>query len=236
MKKLIPLLLISLLFLSCSSQLKGVLREGGSADLTIRASIEPKMSSLIRSLKAVMGNPGSDLILDGSSISRSMGSSPGVKTAKFVNINPSELEGTIEISRIEDFLSPGKETRFITYSESRLNGKSTGSIMINLNRKTIPGLLVYLSAEATDYLSALMAPAVLDEEISKKEYLSLIGSLYGSAVAEEIRNANIWVVIDLPEPVKSIKGGTAEGSRTVFHIPVLDLLVLETPLSWEIVW
>ena len=240
MKQIASVLLIFVLLASCSARIDGVLREGGSADLTIQANLEPRMTALIRSLKAMMGNPGQDdLILDGPSISRSMEASPGISSVSLVNTGPAALDGRIAISRVEDFLSPVKEKRFITYWEGLSTGRVSGRILISLDRETAPELIALLSAEAVDYLSALMAPAVLGEDISKDEYLMLITSLYGAAIAQEIRSARILASIDFPGSITAIQGGIAlanPNTRAEFELPLLDLLVLEHPISWEISW
>jgi hypothetical protein len=48
--------------------------------------------------------------------------------------------------------------------------------------------------------------------------------------------ATVRAVIDFPGPVQSAQGGTFSGRRAEFNIPLLDILVLETPLSYEIRW
>ena len=236
MKNPFLLVLPILLLFSCSSQINGVLREGGAADLTISASLEPRMSAIIRSLNAIMGGSGPEMILDGHSIGRSIAVSPGVQSVAMANTGPAALEGKIVISKVEDFLSLANGTPFVTYTENRVNGKSTGRILISLDRRNAPGLIALLSEEAEDYLTALMAPAVIGEDLTKTEYLGLVASLYGQAAANEIRTAKIRAAIDFPGPVTSVRGGTAQGSRAVFEILLLDILVLETPMSWEAAW
>ena len=236
------LVLCSLFLASCTARINGVVREGGSAELTIQAALEPQMTSLIRRLKAMMGGSGSNLILDGPSISRSMAASPGIGSVSLNNTGPAALEGKIVIIRLEDFLATVKEKRFITYWEGRTNGRPGGRILISLDRETVPEVIGLLSAEAVDYLSALMAPVVLgeDEAMSKPEYLSLVSSLYGAGIAEEIRNARIFAFIDFPGPITTfnVNGASTkpEGTRAEFAVSLLDLLVLENPMSWEISW
>jgi len=240
MKKILIVALFILVFMvSCSARINGILREGGSADLSIQASLEPRMTLLIRSFKAMMGNSGSDLILDGPSISRSMAASPGVASAALTNTGPAALEGRVVIRKVEDFLSPVKEKRFISYWEGVEAERASGRIIVSLDRETAPELIALLSPEAVEYLSALMAPAVIGEDISKPEYLKLVSSLYGSAIADEIRNAKIQVSIGFPGTITTIRGGTASGSsgrQAQFELPLLDLLVLERPLTWEVSW
>jgi len=36
--------------------------------------------------------------------------------------------------------------------------------------------------------------------------------------------------------VQSVRGGTFSGRRAEFSIPLVDILVMETPLSYEVVW
>ena len=80
MKKLIIILFLPLLpvFFSCSARIDGEFREGGEVNLAITTSLEPKMVSLIRSLRGFMGENNNEPILDGGSIGQSMAASPGV--------------------------------------------------------------------------------------------------------------------------------------------------------------
>jgi hypothetical protein len=97
-------------------------------------------------------------------------------------------------------------------------------------------MLAYISPDIVAYLSALMAPLATGEAMTKKEYLALIASIYGSGIADEIAAAFFNATIDLPGPVQSVKGGTFSGKRAEFAIPLVDLLVLEKPLTYEVVW
>jgi hypothetical protein len=228
------------LLASCASQINGVLREGGSADLTIQAALEPRMSALIRSLNTVMGKAQETLLLDGAAISRSMAASPGAGAVSLRNTGPAALEGTAAISRVADFLSPGNGTSFITFSETRSGGRPHGRFLATLDRSNASALMALLSTDAIDYMTALMAPVILEEYIPKAEYLMLVSSLYGRPVADEISTSKIYATIEFPGPITSFNtSGTAlsvNGSRAVFEVPLLDLLVLETPLSWEVEW
>ena len=230
---IINAVILSILLSSCSSQINGILREGGSAELTIQAALEPRMTSLIRTLSAMAGNSGPGLILDGPAISNSLAASAGVRSVSLVNTGPAALEGSAAVSKIDDFLGAG-EVPFITYEEGTRPGSS--HILISLNKSNAPHIVTLMSADVVDYLSALGAPIVMDEDLSKAEYLALVSSLYGRAIADEIREAMIHAAIDFPRPITSIRGGSAAGARALFEISLLDILVLETPLSWEISW
>ncbi|MDR2619096.1 MAG: hypothetical protein LBC62_09525 [Treponema sp.] len=219
---------------SCSARIDGTVREGGQADLAVRTALEPRMSALIRSFQAALGSGPAELILDGPAIGRSMAAAPGIGSVSLKNSGPAALEGDIKVAHAGDFLSAG-EKKFITFTEIS-GGVPSGSIVIALDRETAPEVIALLSADAVDYLSALMAPAATGEILSRQEYLELVASLYGKAVADEISSARIRAYLDFPGPVVSVRSGTASGRRAEFEVPLLDLLVLDRPLRYEVNW
>ena len=193
------------------------------------------MVSLIRTLRGFMGENDNEPILDGSSIGQSMAVSPGVQAVSFRNTSPSALDGVISISKVDDFLTVGgSKTRLVTYTEGKQAG--TSSIIIALDRDSAPEIIARLSPEAEEYLSALMAPAVLGETITRREYLSLISAVYGRPLADEIASARLKVSIEFPRPLTAIRGGNASGNRAEFDVPIVDILVLEQPLRYELSW
>jgi hypothetical protein len=224
----------SLALFSCSARIDGTVREGGQADLSVRTALEPRMSALIRSFQALMGSGPAEIILDGPAIGRSMAAAPGIGSVSLENSGPAALEGDIRVSHAGDFLSAG-EKKFITFTETPGSSPS-GSVVIALDRETAPEVIALLSADAVDYLSALMAPAATGEILSRQEYLELVASLYGKAVADEISSARIRAYLDFPGPVVFVRSGTALGNRAEFEVPLLDLLVLDQPLRYEVNW
>ena len=223
------------LFLSCTARIDGMLSEDGAVELELNTSLEPRTAALIRSLRSFMGDTQNAPILDAQSISRSMSLSPGVKTTALKNTSPIALEGTISILNAGDFLSAsGDKTRLISYKQSPSAGNS--SIIFTLDRNSAPDLISRLSPEVEEYLSALMAPAILGEPSSSQEYLSLLSSIYGRPLANEISAARIKANIDFPRPVTAAQGGSISGKRVEFDVPLLDILVLEKPLRYEVSW
>jgi len=234
-----------LLCASCAAQINGSLKGDGQADLQIRAALEPRITALIGGLAAATGGeprplasaagsgaaqPGA-AILDGPAIAASMSSAPGVASVSFKNTAPAAIEGPVKIARIGDFLAPGKAS-FIKFEQNAPGGKCTISISLDSG----PEILTLISPEISDYLSALMAPLATGEPLTKAEYLMLVGSLYGKGIADEISKATVRASIDFPGPVQSAQGGTFSGNRASFAIPLIDILVLETPLSYEVIW
>jgi hypothetical protein len=233
----IILLLGSASLFSCAAGIQGRLQADGSGEFTVSTSLEPRTAALIRSLKTMAGTSGStgtDAILDGNAIAASMAAAPGIRSVSFRNTSPRSIEGPVAISRIGDFLAPAEgKGGFITFEQG---GKGLSRLTIVMDRASAPEILSLVSAEISDYLSALMAPLVTGEEITKSEYLALVASIYGQGTADEIGRGSIRAVVDFPGQVNSVQGGSHSGKRAEFVIPLLDLLVLETPLRYEITW
>jgi len=231
-------LLLATLF-SCSARIDGVVREGGAADLRMTASLGSRSAALIRTFMAFASESKDGPILDGDAISSSLAGAPGIGRVLLKNTGPAALEGSISLINVGDFLavkgatgSAGKQ--FITYTEGRTAGSS--SIIMVLDKNSAPQIISMLSPEVEDYLLALMAPAVLGETSTRQEYLNLLASFYGRPLSDEVASARIRASIEFPRPVVAVKGGTAEGRLASFNIPLTDILVLESPLQYEISW
>jgi hypothetical protein len=215
---------------SCAARINGSLAADGSAALSVNMSLEPRMTAMIRSLAAAGGQAGGP-ILDGPAIAKSMSASGNV-SAELRNVSPSAVEGQVRISNISRFLASGDAGGFISFEQ----GRSGGNCRIIINRINGPVMLGILSEEISDYLSALMAPLATGEELSKLEYLELVSSVYSKGVSDEIASSRVRASIEFPGPVASVSGGISSGRRADFDISLLDLLVLETPLSYEVRW
>jgi hypothetical protein len=107
---------------------------------------------------------------------------------------------------------------------------------VHLDRESGPEIIGLISRDAADYLSTLMAPLATGEKLTKTEYLALVSSIYDKAVADEIARSKLSAVFAVPGRVRSARGGAFTGREARFEVPLLDILVLEQPLDYEIVW
>lgn len=223
------------LLASCAARINGTLHNDGKADIHIYAALEPRISSLIGSLAAGFGQaqPGM-IILNGSAIAVSMSAAPGIESVAFGNPSPTAIEGPVKVAHIGDFLASNKTSGFIDFAPP--SAGSSGRISIRIDRESGPRILELISPEVSDYLIALMAPLATGETLSKAEYLMLISSVYNKGISDEIAKAAISAAIEFPGQVLSAKGGAFAQRKAEFSIPLLDLLVLETPLLYEVTW
>ncbi|MCL1929432.1 MAG: hypothetical protein FWG07_11660 [Treponema sp.] len=228
--RVLPILTIVVFLPSCSARINAQLVQNGSGSVQLQAGLEPNMIALIRSFSSLSGAQ-SGSVLDAAALNRSLTSARGIASSALRNAGQERIEGTIGISRISDLLNSGVN-RFVQYEA----GASSGRLAIHLNRSIAPQLLTQIYPEAVDYISALMAPAATGEALSKADYLVLVESVYGKPLAAEIAASRVTATITMPGTVKSVKGGTYSGREARFDIALVDLLVLEQPLNYEIMW
>jgi len=232
MKHFFLLLIAALLpLLSCATNINGALAADSSAALSISVSLGPQMTSLIERLSAAAGQVGGP-VLDGQEISRSMTQAPGVASVSLRNTGPAAIEGPVRISAISDFLAAAGNRGFISFEQSAAGGRC----QIYISRENGPAIIERLSPQVADALNALMAPVATGEIMTKTEYLEQIAIFYSRALSDEIAASRIRASIDFPATVTSGTGGASSGRRVNFDIPLLDLLVLETALVYEVRW
>ena len=231
MKRLFLLFAVLPLF-SCAARINGSIAADGSGLFSVNMQMEPQITALFGRLSAAMGaSETGGLILDGSAIAESMSNAPGISHVSFKNTAPAAIEGQVRISNIGEFLAAGGRG-FISFRQAP-NG---GSFALNINRQNGPQVLELLSPEISGFLEMFMAPLVTGENLTRAEYLEEIAAFYSKPISNEIAASRIRVTIDFPGQIAAVKGGTFSGKRADFNIPLLDLLVLETPISCEVTW
>ena len=226
---MIAVLLVS----SCAAQISGRVDQGGAGNFTVNAGLKPRFSALIGSFKSLAGQQ-DGAIIDGPLIASSLARAPGIASVSFRNTSPTAIEGPMNISAIGDFLAPGGATGFIRFE--RGSGGQGGRCTISISLDTGPKLLSLISPEIAEYLEALMAPIATGEAMTIAEYLEEVAKWYGPGVSAEIAEASIRASIDFPGPIQSVTNGKFSGRRAEFDIPLRELLVLQTPLHYEVLW
>jgi hypothetical protein len=221
--------LVVLPFFSCASMIKGIISTDGSTELTVDMSLQPRMTSLIRTLISATGQT-DDPILNGAVITKSILNTPGVTYALLKNTSQSSVVGIVQISHINEFLNLIDSNKFIVFDQTAKR------CQINIDLENALVMLSLLSPEITGYLNALMAPVATGEKMSKREYLELVAMFYNKTISDEIASSQIRATVEFPGIITSVKGGTFSGRQANFDIPLLDILVLETPLSYEVKW
>jgi hypothetical protein len=53
---------------------------------------------------------------------------------------------------------------------------------------------------------------------------------------DELSAARITLSLNLPRPVKQVEGGVFNASRAEYTLPLLDVMVLDKPIAWQVWW
>jgi hypothetical protein len=226
---------------ACSTNISGKITKTGGADLSLKTNLAPKTVNLLLSISGKMdgGAKNSEkniTLLDAEQINEALRQTQGVKSVALHNQSPQGIQGKVEIAEIDKFLSfAGNKTapnaRAFSVWQSDAQG---GKLSVMLSRSNSQAILASISPDLIDYLSAIMAPCATGENLSKAEYVDLVASVYGKDIVSEIKSASFKASLTMPKSVKSVKGGTKTGDRADFDIPLLDILVLDKALVYEI--
>jgi hypothetical protein len=228
-------MLLALGFVSCGASISGRLERGGAGEFNVSAALAPAVAGKMRDFSALtQGNAGAGgLLINAPAIALSLSKAPGAAQASFRNTGPASLEGPIKVASLGEFLAPSGKAGFISFQENPSGG---GRVSITLNRETAPAALALISPDVTYNLMFLFAPIATGDELSKEEYLTQVTLIHGGTAAAEIAEAAIRVSVEFPGPLVSVRGGVFSGAKAEFTVPLVDLLVLEQPLSYEAVW
>ena len=221
---------------SCTLNLSGTVRanaEGGAAaDLNVKATVKKNTAFLLDALN----EDGGSSAIDAAYINEGLAASPGIALAALKNKSAAEIEGKINISHLETMLAAQKSAAAgrdgIGYTKTADGGVFT----VKLNRKNGAAILTNLSQEFADYVSVFFAPIATGEELSKQAYLDLLRDVYGKPVADEVNASVITLSLDFQAVIKSAQGVRYSGSRARIELPLVDLLVLENEITYEITW
>jgi hypothetical protein len=227
---------------SCSTRLNCEIYSDGRADMVLNSTLMPAMDGLLKNLAVQSGGENGAPVLDASLLNKAFELMTGIESAALRNTAENKVDGRIVISNIGLFFNHAadivsrqntiKHAPFAVWEQTPRGGSFKAAI----NRDTGQQLLSLLTPEFIDYLSALMAPIATGEIIDKDAYLELVGSVYGKTIAAELPRAEILLTIDFPGPVEYIYGGIYRGNHTEFKLPLLDLLVLDEALVYEVRW
>ena len=73
--------------------------------------------------------------------------------------------------------------------------------------------------------------------MTEDEYLEMIGFVLGEDGPEAIRSGRIMIRIHVPGTITEVGGGIAEDSSTaLLTFPVIDFLLLNTPVDFSVSW
>lgn len=204
MKKLffsVIVLVCSVLFFSCTSEIGILLNKDGSVDVRFEGSSGLAFATLIRTAAGVEEG---DVVFDTREITAELTKN------NFSSVNAVSKKGTDLSITMKDLQR--KSPLFTSGVASVKNGK----LFAILSADRLLNFYKASDEEVVSFLDMLLAPVFNDEVLSIEEYIDTIASFYGNEAAEEINTSNFKITLT-----------NADGTSRVFTIPIAKLLTID---------
>lgn len=206
MKKIFVLLLLvlSLGFVSCTSEINISLNQNGTIDVHFQGTSGIAFSTLIRSASGV--NEG-EVVFDTNEISYELAKNG------FTAVNVNSKTGTdLSISMKDEAKTSSLYTSgVLTNDKNNLTAVLSAQKLLNFYNAS--------DEELVTFLDMLLAPIFNNEVLSEAEYLDTIAVFYGEEAAKEIGESNFRIVLSAPD-----------GRKSTHIIPMSKLLTLNETL------
>jgi len=237
-----------ILFVSCTSSINGAFNAGNKLEISLNGAFLPRITALIKKLS----ESGSDVLIDAKRINKSLSAISGIENVDFKN-SGGRIIGKFTINNADRFFSinvaaaanganntktangvngAGAPRQIVTRT---ISGNST-HYKIYLDKELGGALVSTLLPELQAYLSAIAAPIATGETLGKDEYLDTVKDIYGVPLSQEIAGSTITVKLSFPSKVKSAAGKniTSSGNSVTINMPLVDILVLDKDLNYDI--
>ena len=205
-------LLLPLLFASCTSAIELHANDDGSVNILYDAAFDSAFIEIMQSLSGESGQP-----LFDADETASQFRAAGIKDVRVAS--PANTSLGIALRLPKEGNDP--------VSRSGCISRSGHSLSITVSPASCATLYKLLPDTLQSYIDLFMAPVFLGEAMSQNEYLDLIASVYGEALADEAARAKIKISFFAPNGEKAIK---------TIECPLTDLLTAAKPLVFSAAW
>lgn len=131
------------------------------------------------------------------------------------------------LTKLLEDLNNGKENTLLTRTENSL------SFELNINNYSeLKAVIPFLSDENFEVYGPEYSNGM-----TKDEYLEMISFLLGEDTPESLQNSAVNISITVPGTIVESEGITQiDDSTFLYSFPVIDFLLLNTPLSFSVSW
>lgn len=222
------------LFSSCSARQYIFLSGDGSGSLRFKIDLSASLYEYIEGLGSV--DRKSFDKNDPFGVPRLKAEIEKVGKVRVKNISapsPKVLEGELEFSDIDAFArsDAGSPSGGIL-SFSKKGSEKT--LRISINKESIRASKA-LSSVRENELFRMFGPYE-NEGLSEAEYLEMMEWTLTEEGARLIPSSYVYLDITVPSSVLAQTGGTVKGKTVSFRIPLIDLLLLNKPLSYTVTY
>jgi len=221
---------------SCHIKQSASLKTDGSGSVRFRFELEQFFLSALLDMASLDPNSRSahrDTVFDVEQIRKEFARKPDVELIRVESPSPRILEGEFEFQDVEAVFKGEQElTQAGVASFERSPDRST--LLFHLDRSNFGQVASFLPMQ-NNPLFRILGPEE-NAGTSEEEYLEMMAFMLGEKGPPAIRASFIELEIDVEGEVISQTGGTVSGRTVTFRIPLLDMLLLEEPLDYSVVF
>ncbi len=188
-------------FASCTTEVTLTLKQDDSLDIRFEGGAGQAFAKMISSAAGMGASSDADFLIDSDSVSFELAK------AGFSNVKVNQKKGgAVSIAMTDKNQSSYLFTSKIIKAEK-------GKLSTAISRKSLEDFYNYSDEQTRMILDLFLAPVFNNEEMSKDEYLEMVGAFYGQAAAGEVKQS--IVIINLI---------SKDGSRQTLRYPLSQIL------------
>ena len=210
---LAALLFLPLLFASCTSSVELRANSDGSVDITYDAAFG---SAFVEMMRALSGG-GNSRLFDAAEMTAQFRAA-GVNDVRIAS--PADTSLGIRLRLPKNGIDPVSQAGCIS--------RSGNTLSLAFSPESCAKLYKLLPDTMQAYIDLCMAPLFLGEPMSQNEYVDLIASVYGQALADELKRSKIKISLFAPNDEK-------KASKTV-ELSLAELLTSTKPVLFSVAW
>jgi hypothetical protein len=227
-------ILMAVFAVSCAMNQTVLIKSDGSGTLAMHVEVARLLHDYVARLsevsdKPVLGSGGK--FFDAASIRKDFESRPGITVTKAATPSNDAMDLELAFDSIQDVFTREeslKSAAALAYSES--GGRKT--IRLHLDRGNYPQLARTFPLLASPAF-AVFGPQANDTT-SDEEYLEMVSFSIGDDAPALLKRSYFTLTLDPEGEILSQTGGEIVGGAVIFRIPLLRLLVLDTPLDYSV--
>jgi hypothetical protein len=166
-------------------------------------------------------------------IQKTLLAKPGVKITKMTSQKQDSLYLDIDFASLRTLVSSVKKEN----TRDIFTLKETGGVRefaFHLDKKNYKQLADFFPLLKNPVFESLSPQE--DEDISESDYLDIIMFALGDGGPDEVKSSGIQVKVTVDGTIVSQKGGKTNGNEVVFSIPLIKVLVLNTPVDYSVTY
>lgn len=226
---------IFFLLLGCSVRQEATIRSDGSGTASFDFELQDFFLTTVKEMSALVEeNPNeAGMVFNIEQIQKDFAEQEAVTLERISSPTPSKLTGAISFDHIEEVFEEEENLIAADVIEVETEGEEK-RINFHLERENFAQITSLFPIMKNPFFQ--MFGPMENANTTRAEYLEMIAFAFGEQGVEGVKTSTIELIVNVDGTIISQKGGRIANSSVVFTIPLLDVLLLEEPIDYSIVY